>query len=38
MTNLTNPYYYDNLDPDFYMYVYPELQFIYNIDTVEEAY
>lgn len=38
MTNLTNPYYYDNLDPDFYMYLYPELKLIHNIDTVEEAY
>ena len=38
MTNLTNPYYYDNLDPDFYMYLYPELKLVQNIDTVEEAY
>jgi len=38
MTNLTNPYYYDNLDPDFYMYLYPELKLVHNIDTVEKAY
>lgn len=38
MSNLTNPYYYDNLDPDFYMYLYPELKIVHNIDTVEEAY
>tara|TARA_Y100000389_G_scaffold161921_2_gene164513 strand:+ start:1333 stop:2706 length:1374 start_codon:yes stop_codon:yes gene_type:complete len=38
MTNFTNPYYYDNLDPDFYMYLYPELKLTHAIDTVEEAY
>lgn len=38
MNNLLNSYYYDNLDPDFYMYLYPELKLVHNIDTVEKAY
>lgn len=36
--SLLNPDYYDNLDPDFYMYLYPELRVDHNITTVEQAY
>ena len=37
-SSFLNPYYYDNLDPDFYMYLTPEMEVKDNIDTVEKAY
>nr|QOI90395.1 hypothetical protein HWQ62_00258 [Pyramimonas orientalis virus] len=37
-SSFLNSHYYDNLDPDFYMYITPELYFSSNIDTVEKAY
>ena len=37
-SSFLNPYYYDNLDPDFYMYLTPEMEFYENVNTVEKAY